>query len=259
MDQQQRRVYLIQALLSERPDGAQCPIPDGAQAQRRLLRALMNVRPPQRASEAFLAVQDAYLQQALRDKGITDIESLAPARDGLYLWRGDITTLKVDAIVNAANAQLLGCFQPCHSCIDNAIHTYAGVQLRLACAALMRAQGHDEPTGQAKITPAFNLPSKFVLHSVGPIVSGPLTQRHCDQFASCYRACLALAAQHGAASIAFCCISTGVFHFPNERAAQIAIDTVRAYRAQTKDPMKVVFNVFTQTDADIYRRLLRAD
>lgn len=157
MTQEQRRLYLIQELLKERPDGAGIEIPTEQEGQKRLLRSLFNLRQPQPASQEFLAVQDAYLQEETRRKGVTSLAQLRPVEKGLYLWQGDITTLACGAIVNAANSQLLGCFYPCHGCIDNAIHTYAGVQLRLECAQLMARQGHPEPTGQAKVTQAYNL------------------------------------------------------------------------------------------------------
>mgnify|MGYP004524758729 FL=1 len=189
-------------------------------------------------------------------KGVTDISALTPIQPDIYLWQGDITTLKCDAIVNAANNQMLGCFCPNHGCIDNAIHTFAGVQLRLDCAELMKKQGHEEPTGQAKITPAYNLPCRFVIHTVGPIVYGRLTDKDCELLRSCYRSCLKVADENSLKSIAFCCISTGEFHFPNERAAEIAIDTVKKYKAETQSEIKVIFNVFKDTDYKIYRELL---
>ncbi|MFQ9892692.1 MAG: protein-ADP-ribose hydrolase [Emergencia sp.] len=177
--------------------------------------------------------------------------------DRLILWRGDITILKVDAIVNAANSALRGCFVPCHSCVDNIIHSVSGIQLRLACDELMNEQGYDEPTGKAKITPAFNLPCRYVLHTVGPIVSGQLTENHCRQLADCYRSCLELAAESKLKSIAFCCISTGEFHFPQKRAAEIAVKTVIDFLNTDDSIEKVVFNVFKQEDDEIYRNLLR--
>lgn len=256
MTQTERRLYLIEALLAEQPQYAGAEIPADAQAQKRLLRALFNVRPPRPVGEEFLAVQDDYLQEETRRKGITDFSALRPVQDGLYLWQGDITTLRCDAIVNAANSRMLGCFVPCHGCIDNAIHTWAGVQLRLACAELMKQQGCDEETGRAKITPAFNLPCRYVLHTVGPIVGGRLTALEEAQLADCYRACLTLAAQNGVQSIAFCCISTGEFRFPNERAAEIAVETVRDWRQCNSSRMAVIFNVFKEKDLHIYRKRL---
>ena len=207
------------------------------------------------ASVQFLKIQDEYLQAELFSKGITDIESLTAIAEDLYLWKGDITTLKCGAVVNAANSQMLGCFFPCHGCIDNAIHTFAGVQLRLECNNLMKQQGHEEQTGQAKITPAFNLPSEYVIHTVGPIVQGKLKQSDCKLLADCYHSCLTLAEKNGVTSIAFCCISTGEFHFPNEKAAEIAVQAVRKYKSQTQSKIKVVFNVFKDMDYEIYRKL----
>ena len=255
MTQRERRAYLIRALLLERGEDPEGAVPAEEGEQKRLLRALMNVRPPRIAAREFLEIQDAYLQAETAAKGITDVGDLRPAEEGICLWRGDITTLRCGVIVNAANSQMLGCFVPCHGCIDNAIHTFAGVQLRLACAELMERQGHEEPTGGAKLTPAFNLPCRYVLHTVGPIVTGRLTDRQERQLASCYRSCLALAAEHGIESVAFCCISTGEFRFPPERAAEIAVETVRACRKEFG--VQVVFNVFKESDERIYRRLLK--
>lgn len=256
MTRSQQLVYLLRGLLDEQPRYAELTVPDNEIEQWALLRALMNVRPPAPASKEWLAVQDGFLQQEIRQKGVTPVSALRPRRPGLYLWQGDITTLAADAVVNAANSALLGCFVPNHGCIDNAIHTYAGVQLRQACHTLMQAQGHEEPTGQAKITPGFNLPCRFVLHTVGPIVTGPLTPAHRAQLADCYRHCLALAIRRGLRSVAFCCISTGEFHFPNDVAARIAVDTVQRARAEAQSEIKVIFNVFKQTDYELYDALL---
>lgn len=259
MDQQQRRRWLIGALLQERTDQPRLqamPIPEGEAEQKQLLRALLNIRPPMPASQEFLAVQDAYLQQETRRKGVTDLSDLAPAQPGLYLWQGDITTLRCDAIVNAANSRMLGCFCPNHGCIDNAIHTFAGVQLRLECAQLMARQGHPEPTGQAKVTQAYNLPCQYVLHTVGPIITGRVTPRDEALLAACYRACLEAAQERGIPSVAFCCISTGEFHFPNRRAAEIALKTVRDFQKETSSQIEVIFNVYKDADLQIYRELL---
>lgn len=259
MTQAERRLYLIKELLHEQPRYANLELPADEREQKNLLRSLFNLRMPKPVTSGFLEVQDAYLQAETEKKGITDLADLTPVRDGIYLWKGDITTLRCDAIVNAANAQLLGCFCPCHGCIDNAIHTYSGIQLRAACADLMDEQGREEETGAAKITPAYNLPCKYVLHTVGPIIRGRLTQQDKELLASCYRSCLELAEQNRLRSIAFCCISTGEFHFPNEKAAEIAIRTVNVYKAQTGSKIEVVFNVFKETDYNIYRDLLAAD
>lgn len=259
MNQDQRRRYLIEELLWERPSCRRQEIPADSDRQKVLLRALMNVRRPGNISPEFLRVQDAYLREELSEKQITRLTDLTPVGEGLYLWRGDITTLACGAIVNAANSGMTGCYQPCHNCIDNCIHTYAGVQLRLKCAEIMAEQGYAEPTGQAKITPAYNLPCDYVIHTVGPIVQGELTREHCALLKSCYRSCLKLADENGVGSIAFCCISTGVFMFPNEKAAEIAVGTVQKYKAETGSKIEVVFNVFKEQDERIYRELLRAD
>ena len=256
MTQSERRLYLITKLKKENLQYAELPVPSDTAQQKLLLRALFNVRMPIAATEEFLKIQDEYLREETRLKGVTDISALTPIHPDIYLWQGDITTLKCDAIVNAANNQMLGCFCPNHGCIDNAIHTYAGVQLRLACAELMKKQGHEEPTGQAKITPAYNLPCRFVIHTVGPIVYGRPTDKYCELLRSCYRSCLKVADENNLKSIAFCCISTGEFHFPNERAAEIAIDSVKKYKAETQSEIKVIFNVFKDTDYKIYRELL---
>lgn len=256
MTQDERLNFLLRDLLAERKEYEDIPVPSSRPEKRRLLRSLMNVRPPVPAREDFLRVQDDYLKERLAERGVTRLKDLTPVRPGLYLWQGDITTLAVDAIVNAANSQMLGCFVPCHGCIDNAIHTYAGVQLRLECAHLMAGQ-EEEPTGSAKITKAYNLPCRYVLHTVGPIICGAVTQADLELLASCYRTCLELAAETGLGSIAFCCISTGEFHFPNELAAEIAIQTVGEWQRQNPNKIKVIFNVFKDRDYEIYKRLLR--
>ena len=259
MNQSERRQILIRMLLKEHPEYQGLRIPADANTQRQLLRGLLNIRAPRRSSPDFLQIQDEYLQGEIAAKGITDVADLTPAQPGLYLWQGDITTLKCDAIVNAANSGMTGCYCPNHGCIDNAIHTYAGVQLRLACEGLMEQQGHPEPTGQAKITPAFDLPCRYVLHTVGPIINGRVTQRDRALLASCYRSCLELAAEKGLESVAFCCISTGEFHFPNELAAEIAVQTVKEFLQQQTSVKKVIFNVFKDMDKKIYERLLRTN
>lgn len=261
MTHKEQRVWMLQKLLAEDPEYADCQIPLDEQEQKDLLRALMNVRPPKEISPDFLRIQDAYLTEENAIAGITDADCLPVTEtdDRIALWRGDITALKVDGIVNAANSAMCGCFRPLHNCVDNMIHSKSGIQLRLKCNDLMQKQGHEEPTGTAKITPAYNLPSKYVLHTVGPIVQGSLTEKHCAQLASCYRACLELAEQSGLKSIAFCCISTGVFMFPNEKAAEIAVQTVREFLNDHSGIKKVIFNVFKEIDYDIYRKLLGPD
>lgn len=260
VNQEERRIYLIKALQAELPGYRDMEIPKGELGQWRLLRSLFNVRPPYPASPEFLKIQDAYLSEEIEKRGIVDSRTLAPGKaDGrVFLWQGDITTLKADAIVNAANSALLGCWQPCHSCIDNIIHTFSGVQLRIKCNELMEAQGYEEETGGAKLTPGYNLPCKYVLHTVGPIISGPLRRRDCDLLAGCYRSCLELAEKNGVESIAFCCISTGVFSFPQERAAQIATETVFRFLEHNSSIQQVIFNVFTDKDLCIYKKILSA-
>lgn len=256
MTQDERLDKLICYLLREKAEYKTISIPESAADKRRLLRALMNVRPPAPVSEDFLKVQDEYLQGVLAEKEVIRTADLTPVQPGLYLWQGDITTLAADAIVNAANSAMLGCFVPCHGCIDNAIHSAAGVQLRLECARIMAQQQGEEPTGRAKITRAYNLPCRYVLHTVGPIIDGRVTRQDRELLASCYRSCLELAAAHGLKSIAFCCISTGEFHFPNELAAEIAIRTVKDYQQQNPNRMEVIFNVFKDCDYEIYKKLL---
>ena len=256
MNQSERRNYLIDSLLEEKKEYKKILLPQSTGEQKALLRSLMNGRMAAPISEVFLQIQDEYLKEETKKKGITDIRVLKPVEEGIYLWQGDITTLKCDAIVNAANSGMTGCYQPCHNCIDNCIHTYAGIQLRNVCAKIMEKQGYEEPTGRAKITPAFNLPCKYVLHTVGPIVQGHLTKRHEELLASCYRSCLELADENDVKSMAFCCISTGVFMFPNERAAEIAVQTVRDYRREKNSGIEVIFNVWKDVDYEIYRELL---
>lgn len=254
MDQNRRRKMLIEELLAEQNQSI--ALPRDKLSQEMLLRGLFNIRMPRKTSEAFLKTQDTYLQEYLKEKGLTDILDLQPIQDDLYLWKGDITTLKCDAIVNAANSQMLGCFIPNHRCIDNAIHTFAGIELRDECAQLMKDLGREANTGEAFITGAYNLPSTYVIHTVGPIVFHKLTEQNKKDLENCYVACLQLAESKSLTSIAFCCISTGEFHFPNEEAAKIAVEAVLKYKEKTKSKMKVIFNVFKELDYEIYQRLL---
>lgn len=257
MNQSEKRRYLIEELLDEQPSyRKQIRIPAQERKQKQLLRSLMNIRQAAPITEEFEKIQDEYLQEENRSRGMVALEELQEIQPELYVWQGDITTLQVGAIVNAANSGMTGCYQPCHSCIDNCIHTYAGIQLRNYCNDLMEAQGYEEPTGQAKITPAFNLPCEYVIHTVGPIVRGALTREHEQLLASCYESCLKIAAEHQVESIAFCCISTGVFMFPNERAAQIAVETVQRWKRENKSHIRVIFNVFKDLDKELYEKLL---
>lgn len=258
MTQDERREYLIQYLLKEKIPFGRQNIPTDKQGQENLLRSLMNVRPPRPISNDFLKIQDEYLTERNIERGITDIDTLAPVKSDsrLYIWQGDITTLKCDAIVNACNSQMLGCFSPMHACIDNFIHTYAGMELRLKMHEIMAKQGHEEETGKAKITSGYNLPTKYILHTVGPIIQWKVTKEDEDLLASCYTECLKLAADTGVESIAFCCLSTGVFRFPQQRAAEIATNTVKQYLNKDSRIKKVIFNVFKDEDLKIYSGLL---
>ena len=258
MTQDERREYLIQYLLKEEIPFGRQNIPTDKQGQENLLRSLMNVRPPRPISNDFLKIQDEYLTERNIERGITDIDTLAPVKSDsrLYIWQGDITTLKCDAIVNACNSQMLGCFSPMHACIDNFIHTYAGMELRLKMHEIMAKQGHEEETGKAKITSGYNLPTKYILHTVGPIIQWKVTKEDEDLLANCYTECLKLAADTGVESIAFCCLSTGVFRFPQQRAAEIATNTVKQYLNKDSRIKKVIFNVFKDEDLKIYSGLL---
>lgn len=238
-------------------------IPSDLQGKRDLFRALRNVRWPKPISDEFLHLQDEELQEQLKEKGVVTLtnirRSCKDARPCVSIWQGDITRLKVDAIVNAANSQMLGCFHPLHKCIDNAIHSAAGVQLREECYQQMLQQGHEEPTGQAKITKAYNLPCKYVIHTVGPIIpNGIPTEFQKEQLASCYRSIMACADENHLESIACCCISTGEFRFPNQLAAEIAVQTIKDYLATHYDSSikQLVFNVFKDVDKEIYQQIL---
>lgn len=253
MNQEERRKYLLNYLIDEREE--EIEIPEGEKEQRELLRGLMNVRKPWPVTPEFEEIQDEYLQLVIGEKGITTMKMLTEREENIYLWQGDITTLKLDAIVNAANESLLGCFIPNHNCIDNVIHSHAGVQLRRVCDELIKRQRRKEPTGSAAITSAFNLPARYVIHTVGPRVEGGRpTRRDEMELASCYRSCMEKAEEHNLRSIAFCSISTGEFGFPKRRAAEIAYDTVKAF--QEHSDLKAVFDVYSDEDYEIYDDIL---
>lgn len=267
ISREERVKSLIAYLKKENPGYASIPEPVNEYESRRLLRSLMNTRWPGWASDEFYEMQDELLIEESKERGIVAVADIPVVEDEypcyeiknskrISLWRGDITRLEIDAIVNAANSQLLGCFVPCHNCIDNVIHSAAGIQLRNECAKIMEAQGHEEPTGKAKITKGYNLPAKHVIHTVGPIVGYEVTEKQKEQLKSCYLSCLKLAEKSGLKSIAFCCISTGEFHFPNKLAAQIAVETVDRYLSGSKLE-RVVFNVFKEEDLNIYKKQFR--
>ena len=246
--------FMIECLLNEDLRYSGISIPESEREQFQLYRSLVNIRSASPVSQEYLDMENQFLQDMTAQKGITDIADLQPIKNNIYLWQGDITTLKCEAIINAANSGMTGCYQPCHNCIDNCIHTFAGVKLRLECAEIMQKQGHDEPTGQAKITSAYNLPCDYVIHTVGPVVQEKLTEKHCELLENCYKNCLELAVKNNIDSIAFCCISTGVFGFPKQEAAEIAVKTVREFLKNHS--IKVIFNVFGDDDYEIYKRLL---
>ena len=256
MKQNERLDYLIQYLINESKQYEYLLSVQSLNEKKRILRSLMNIREPLPISKEFLKIQDEYLQEELKSQQIISIQDLTPLKPQLYLWKGDITKLQADAIVNAGNSALLGCFIPCHGCIDNAIHSYAGIQLRLECQKIKEQKNSPEPTGKAKITKGYNLPAKYVLHTVGPIIHGALSKKDCLLLASCYRSCLELADAYHLKSVAFCCISTGEFHFPNAVAGKIVVQTVTEYLQETHSEIEVVFNVFKEEDYQIYRRLL---
>lgn len=258
MTHEEQRIWLIKQLLAERSDAADVRIPSDEQGQRDLLRGLMNIRMPEPISEEFLKVQDEYLT-AENMADVVTIEDLSPfgSDERIYLWQGDMSRLQVDAVVNPANSGFTGCYQWLHSCLDNILGSKAGIELRLCCNEIIEKQGYPEPTGQAKITPAFNLPAKHIIHTVGPIVQHRLTKQNEEDLASCYRSILKLADENGLSSVAFCCISTGVFMFPNERAAEIAVKTVKEYLDATGSGIKVIFNMFKDIDYLFYKNLLK--
>lgn len=263
MTQDQRLAYLVEEFKADSEQYRALQTPDHVDGKRRLLRSLMNIRMPKKLPDEVLAIQDEYLRERNAEKGIVQPANIPVIRDGLSLWQGDITRLAVDAIVNAANSQMLGCFVPMHTCIDNCIHTFAGVQLRAECNRqmnLLRAKYGDEyeqPTAIPMLTDAYNLPAKKIVHIVGPIVSGRLTAELERQLADCYTNTLNICAENGLRSVAFCCISTGVFHFPADRAAEIAVKTVTDWLKENNSKMdRVIFNVFTDKDREIYERLL---
>lgn len=247
MNQRERELYLIDYLLNENNQSLSNHLKNF-----NTYRGLVNQRYPDPIDETYLKIEDEFLQALKRPVYCPDFKDKK-----ILLFKGNITTLKVDAIVNAANNQMLGCFVPGHHCIDNAIHTFAGMRLRLACFEMMKKQGHLEPTGQAKLTLAYNLPSQYILHTVGPIVQGKLTPIAIKQLESCYEKCMKCAYEHHIQTLAFCCISTGVFGFPKEKAAKIAIKTVK--RLQKDYPIKVIFNVFDDQDQQIYKSILEEE
>lgn len=254
MTQTDRLHFLISYMQQEQK--IEQSVPDSFEERFKVFRGLANERPAVKVSREFLDVQDAFLSE-YNAENVTEFKSLQPVQKQLYIWQGDITTLKIEAIVNAANAEMLGCLIPNHNCIDNIIHTKAGALLRLECADLMKRQGRKEAVGRAKITSAYNLPSDYVIHTVGPAVqNGKVSLMKQDLLAKCYKSCLELADKNNIRSIAFCSISTGVFGYPKEEAAAAAVETVKEYLQKTGSEINVVFNVFGTDDLKIYKNLL---
>ena len=261
--QDQRLDYLVEEFKTDSVEYKNLRTPKDTIGKRRILRSLMNIRMPGKMDPAVLAVQDAYLQERIRENGIVELADIPEIRDGISIWQGDITRLAVDAIVNAANSQMLGCFVPMHTCIDNCIHTFAGVQLRAECSRKMNelrtryGRNYEQPTAVPILTEAYNLPAKKVIHIVGPIVEYGLTKDLEEKLADCYRNTLDMCLENGLRTVAFCCISTGVFRFPNKRAAEIAVQTVTEWLSDHEGQMdRVIFNVFKDEDKEYYERLL---
>lgn len=264
MTQDQRLTELVEAFKADSVRYKDLETPKDLGSRRRILRSLMNIRMPRKLDASVLEMQDAYLKERIRENGIVGLEDIPLTEGVISLWQGDITRLQVDAIVNAANSQMLGCFVPMHTCIDNCIHTFAGVQLRAECDRQMKqlkarfGPDYEQPTAVPMLTDGYNLPAKKVVHIVGPIVSGPLTPALEKDLADCYTNTLNLCKENGLRSVAFCCISTGVFHFPPQRAAEIAVRTVRSWLSEHPDTMdRVIFNVFSDKDRSIYEHIFR--
>ena len=262
--QDARLDYLVEEFKADSVQYKDLQTPEDTEGKRRILRSLMNIRTPRKMADAVLTVQDEYLQARIRENGIVELADIPIIRDRMSIWQGDITRLAVDAIVNAANSQMLGCFVPMHTCIDNCIHTFAGVQLRAECARQMEqlksryGRDYEQPTALPMLTDAYNLPARKVIHIVGPIVQGRLTTSLENDLAACYRNTLDMCLENGLKSVAFCCISTGVFHFPNKRAAEIAVQTVTGWLSEHPGGMeRVIFNVFKDEDKTYYEQLLQ--
>lgn len=263
MNQEERLGYLVEKFKEDSVEYRDLETPRDGEGRQRVLRSLMNMRMPGEMAEDVLDVQNDYLKERAREKGVVTPKDIPVVRDVISIWQGDITRLAVDAIVNAANSQMLGCFVPMHTCIDNCIHSFAGIQLRAECSRQMSelriryGKDYEQPTAVPMLTDAYNLPAKKVIHIVGPIVRYGLTPELEKSLADCYRNTLDMCLDNGLKSVAFCCISTGVFHFPNRRAAEIAVDTVTKWLSEHDGQMeRVIFNVFKDDDRDIYKELL---
>ena len=262
-EQDQRLDYLVEEFKADSEEYNDLRTPADREGKQRILRSLMNIRMPKALPADVLEVQDKYLAGRAEEKGIVRLEDIPEIRDGMSIWQGDITRLAVDAIVNAANSQMLGCFIPMHNCIDNCIHSFAGVQLRCECSRQMEqlrarfGQDYEQPTAVPMLTDAYNLPAKKVIHIVGPIVYCELTPSLEQNLADCYTNTLDMCLKNSLKSVAFCSISTGVFHFPKDRAAEIAVETVSTWLAEHPGQIdRVIFNVFKDEDRKYYEALL---
>ena len=260
--QRERLDYLAKEFAKESEDYKDIAIPEDTEGKQMVLRSLMNIRLPKAINDEVLKVQDEYLRERANEVGIVDISDIPEVNKGISIWQGDITRLAVDAIVNAANSQMLGCFVPMHTCIDNCIHTFAGVQLRLECNRQMKlfrnkyGKNYEQPTAIPMLTSAYNLPAKKIIHIVGPIVNGMLTSNHEKDLADCYKNTLDMCRENGLRTVAFCCISTGVFCFPGRRAAEIAVKTVKEWLSENEGQIdRVIFNVFKDEDREIYEAI----
>ena len=261
--QKERLDYLVEVFKNESDEYKDIQIPKETEGKRGLLRSLMNIRMPGLMADETIRIQDEYLKERAIERGIVHLEDIPVIRNHLSIWQGDITRLAVDAIVNAANSQMLGCFIPMHTCIDNCIHTYAGIQLRAECDRQMKqkrilyGEDYEQPTGVPMLTEAYNLPAKKIIHVTGPIVQNQLTPALEKELADCYINALDMCRDNGLRSIAFCCISTGVFRFPNKKAAEIAVDTVKRWLADHPGTMdRMIFNVFKDEDRKYYEELV---
>lgn len=264
MTQEQRLDTLVEAFKADSVQYKDLQTPADTEGKRRILRSLMNIRMPKKLDDSVLAVQDEYLRERISENGIVTLSEIPMIRNGMSIWQGDITRLAVDTIVNAANSQMLGCFVPMHTCIDNCIHTFAGVQLRAECSRQMNqlrikyGKDYEQPTAVPMLTDAYNLPAKKVIHIVGPIVQYELTPELEMDLADCYLNTLDMCLDNNLKSVAFCCISTGVFHFPNKRAAGIAVSAVDSWLSQHPGAIeRVIFNVFKDEDKKYYEELIR--
>lgn len=261
--------FLIDYLLKENKEIKLKDMPKTSEEKANLWRALCNIRNAKPISAEYLKVQDEYLQERLEETQLTNVENIKSIKETysktnlenankICLWQGDITKLKIDAIVNAANSQGLGCFQPLHNCIDNQIQTFSGIQMRLECDKYMKKIGYNLPTGKAFITNGYNLPSKYVIHTVGPIINFEVSNEDKKLLKDCYINSLKIASEKGLKTIAFPCISTGIFRFPKELAVMCAFQGINEFLRDNKNSLeKIIFNVYGEEDFDIYDQFIR--